>query len=57
MCGTGGGRVKSLVVQEVREADNTCGLMGSTAENQAVFVFLSVGWAQSIIEFSSSFTL
>ena len=57
MCGTGGGRVKSLVVQEVRAADNTCGLMGSTAENQAVFVFLSVGWAQSIIEFSSSFTL
>jgi len=31
--------------------------MGITAKNQAVFVFLSVGLAQAIIEFSSSFTL
>jgi hypothetical protein len=46
-----------LVVQEVRAVDNGCGMMGSTVENQAVFVFLSVGLAQSIIEFSSSFTL
>ena len=48
---------KKVGSQEVRAADNACGLMGSTAENQAVFVFLSVGLAQSIIEFSSGFTL
>lgn len=53
----GGDRVKRLVVQEVRAADNTYGMMGITAKNQAVFVFLSVGLAQSIIEFSSGFTL
>ena len=46
-----------MVVQEVRAADHACGTMRSTAENQAVFVFLSVGLAHSIIEFSFSFTL
>jgi|APCry1669188879_1035177.scaffolds.fasta_scaffold431931_1 hypothetical protein len=36
-------RVKRLVVQEVRAVDNVCGLMGITAENQAVFVFSESG--------------
>jgi len=49
--------VKRFVVQEVRAADHACGMTRSTVENQTVFVFLSVGLAQAIIEFSSSFTL
>ena len=32
-----------MVVQEVRAVDNVCGLMGITAENQAVFVFSESG--------------
>jgi hypothetical protein len=32
----GGNRAKRLVVQEVRAADNTFGMVGITAKNQAV---------------------